>query len=292
MTAPLARPLLRYHGGKWRIAPWLIEHFPPHRVYVEPFGGAGSVLLRKPRSDFEVYNDLGADVVNVFRVLRDREQAAELKRRLDLTPWARVEFLEAYEFSEDPVERARRTIVRCFMGHGTTSQRKHRTGFRAGSHPNRAGGGHGDWRGYRETLPAFTERLQGIVVEQKDARAVIDRYDAPDALIYVDPPYVMSTRSSMRGDGDIGRAYAYEMDEDDHRRLAVRLCRAQAAVVVSGYASRLYDDELYVGWERDERRTRSDAAQSRVEVVWVKPAGVLLERPQTLRQAALFEEEA
>ena len=87
MTAP-TRPALRYHGGKWRLAPWIISHFPAHRTYVEPFGGGASVLMRKPRSYAEVYNDTNAEVVNVFRVLRDPDAAKELERRIRLTPFA------------------------------------------------------------------------------------------------------------------------------------------------------------------------------------------------------------
>ncbi len=86
------RPVLRYHGGKWKLAPWIISHFPPHRIYVEPYGGGGSVLMQKQRSYSEVYNDLWGVVVNVFRVLRDPSQAAELERVIRLTPFAREEF--------------------------------------------------------------------------------------------------------------------------------------------------------------------------------------------------------
>src|SRR5262245_58814798 len=112
-TAP-RRPVLRYHGGKWRLAPWIIEHFPEHRIYVEPYGGGASVLLRKSRAFAEVYNDLDGDVVNVFRVLRDRASAAALIRAIELTPWARDEFRLSYRPASDPVERARRTIARAF----------------------------------------------------------------------------------------------------------------------------------------------------------------------------------
>lgn len=286
MTAP-SRPVLRYHGGKYRIAPWIIKKHPPHRVYVEPFGGAASVLMRKPRSDFEVYNDLDEDVVNVFRVLRDREKAAELQRLLKLTPWARVEFERSYDACDDDVERARRTIVRCFMAHGSTSRRRGRTGFRAASHPGRRGGGFGDWRGYHEALPTFTDRLQGVVIERRPALDLIERHDAIDALFYVDPPYPVSTRSSIRCDGDTDRAYAHEMTDDDHRRVGERLNGCTAAVLISGYACPLYDEELYVGWQRDEKKARADGGKARTEVTWFKPAGVQMAVRKTFAQPSL-----
>lgn len=279
--------MLRYHGGKWRIAPWVIAHFAVHRVYVEPFGGAASVMMRKPRSDFEVYNDLDGDVVNVFQVLRDRGAAAELQRLLRLTPWAREEFEASYDPTDDPIERARRTIVRCFMAHGSTSRRRGRTGFRAASHPGRRGGGFGDWRGYHEALPAFTDRLHGVVIECKPALELIERHDALDALFYVDPPYPLSTRSSVRCDGDTDRAYAHEMTDEDHRHLARILCDCKAAVLVSGYACELYDHELYGTWERDSRKARADGGKDRTEVLWTKPAGVTMPAPRGAHQSTL-----
>ena len=69
------RPALRYHGGKWRLAPWIIGHFPAHKIYCEPFCGAASVLLRKPRSRIEIINDLDSEVTNLFQILRDPEHA-------------------------------------------------------------------------------------------------------------------------------------------------------------------------------------------------------------------------
>src|SRR5260370_477219 len=115
----IERPVLRYHGGKFRIAPWVIEHFPPHRTYVEPFGGAAGVLLQKPRAYSEVYNDLDGDVVNFFRVLRDPAQLDRLLQVCVATPYARVEFEDAWEPVDEPIERARRLTIRAQMGFGS-----------------------------------------------------------------------------------------------------------------------------------------------------------------------------
>lgn len=173
------RPVLRWHDGKWLLAPWIISHFPPHRIYVEPFGGAASVLMRKPRCHGEVYNDLDDEVVTLFRVLRGR-RAPELRRALELTPFARVEFREAYEPTDDAVEQSRRLIVRSFMGFGSNahaSQAKgHRsTGSRASS--NRSGTTPAqDWANYPAALEALVARLAGVVIENRDAALVMAKH--------------------------------------------------------------------------------------------------------------------
>jgi DNA adenine methylase len=100
------RALLRYFGGKWAIAPWVISRLPPHRVYVDPFGGAASILLRKPKSKIEVYNDLDEEIVTIFRVVQDPESCRALIRRLRRVPYARREFEQAFRASADPVIRA------------------------------------------------------------------------------------------------------------------------------------------------------------------------------------------
>lgn len=284
MTAP-TRPVLRYHGGKFRLRKWIISHFPEHRVYVEPFGGGGSVLMGKPRAAFELYNDLDADIVNLFRVLRS-PRAGELREQLRLTPFSRREFFATYdETPDDVVERARRTVVRGLMGYGTTSRRKNRTGFRAKcARPQRGGGisgstGVGDWRTYPDAIATFAERLRGVVIEERDAFEVIAQHDGPDTLFYVDPPYPISTRTSIRSEFERGRAYAHDLTDDDHRRLASVLCRVQGAVVLSGYPCEMYDDELYSAWERHEKATMADRQAKRMEVLWVKAAGVTMPAP-------------
>ena len=106
------RSALRYFGGKWALAPWIIGHMPEHRVYVEPFGGAASVLLRKPRSKIEIYNDLDDEIVGLFRILQNPTQCQTLVRVLKRTPYARREFELAFRSTDDPLERARQRLER------------------------------------------------------------------------------------------------------------------------------------------------------------------------------------
>lgn len=256
------RPALRWHGGKWILAPWIISHFPVHRIYVEPFGGAASVLIRKPRSYAEVYNDLDNSVVNLFRVLRS-ECAAELVEALRLTPFARTEFAESYQATDDAVEQARRLIVRSFMGFGSNGHNR-ATGFRANS--NRSGTTPAyDWANYPDCLTAIIERIAGVVVENKDAKAVMAQHDGPETLHYVDPPYVFETRS------DLSKDYAHELSDHDHAELLVFLRGLGGMVVLSGYPSDLYDDALG-DWLRIERKALADGARERTEVLWLNPA--------------------
>lgn len=264
-TQPPTRPIVRYHGGKWKLAPWIIEHFPPHRVYVEPFGGGGSVLMRKPRSYAEIYNDLDGEIVNVFRVVRDHGD--ELRRALELTPFAREEFLLSYKPSDDPLEQAMRTIARSFMGFGGAAVCGEVSGFRANS--NRSGTTPAqDWRNYPGVLPAAIDRLRGVVIENRNAVEVINHHDGPDTLHYVDPPYHHDTRA--RGDKKSVKSYKHEMDDDQHRDMASVLNTLQGAVILSGYRCPLYD-ELYAGWPRIDRAAHADGARDRVESLWLSP---------------------
>lgn len=262
-----SRPLLRYHGGKWQLAPWINSLMPRHRIYVEPFGGGGSVLLQKPRSYAEIYNDLDGEVVNLFQVVRDRGE--DLKRAVELTPFARAEFELSVESSEDPVEQARRTLVRSYMGFGgnltrlTVSGRPERTGFRNYSKKNRRSIPAQDWRHWPVGLPELIARLQGVIIERRDACEVMLKHDGPDTLHFVDPPYVHETRERTN-------SYRHEMDEDAHRRLAGVLNELEGGVMLAGYGCPLYDDDLYVGWKRITRKAFADGARERTEVLWLR----------------------
>lgn len=260
----LSRPIVRYHGGKWKLAPWIIQHFPVHRVYVEPFGGGGSVLLRKPRSYAEIYNDLDGEIVNLFRVARDDGERLALE--CELTPFARTEFAESYEPSNDHLEQARRVLVRAYMGFGSAAATGQSSGFRSNSNRSGTTPAH-DWMNYPDCLRQVIQRLRGIVIENRDAVACMRHHDTPETLHYIDPPYVHSTRSSHRSRSS---SYRHEMTDEQHEALASALHALTGMVVVSGYRCDLYD-RLYAGWQRIDRAAHADGARARVESLWLSP---------------------
>lgn len=261
------RPLLRYHGGKWKLADWILSHMPPHRTYVEPYGGAASVLLQKARSYAEVYNDLDGEIVNLFRVCRESGEA--LCRAVELTPFARAEYAASRKPSDDPVEQARRTLIRSFMGFGSNAINRS-SGFR--SNTTRSGTvPAADWRNFPGALRLIVDRLRGVVIENRPALEVITAHDGDETLFYIDPPYALETR-------DRGKDYKYEMTEADHREMARALNGVNGMVIVSGYACELYDEDLFAGWHRVSRRAMADGARERTEVLWMR----------NVRQGGLF----
>ena len=259
------RPALRYYGGKWKLAPWIISHFPEHQNYVEPCGGAASVLLQKPRSPLETYNDLDGNVVNFFRVLRD--QPDELIRKIRLTPWARAEYELSLESSEDEVEGARRFYcAACMSFNGATQFDGSTYGWRHTLDYNMRHSPALDMA--NNTLQAIADRLLGVQIEIRDYADVIDRFDRPVCLIYFDPPYVAETRNKTFW-------YGHEFDEHDHAEAAALLRQCAGYVVVSGYACPLYT-ELYEdhGWTRVDKEAQTNSGGKRIESLWLSPRTV------------------
>jgi len=259
----ITRPALRYYGGKWRIAPWIISHFPDHHAYVEPFGGAGSVLLRKDPSSSEILNDLDGNVVNFFRVLRERTE--ELKRAIEFTPFSREETHVSMEHSTDPLEAARRFFIRAWQTqHGAPHMGRNgwRFGRRGGNDRRSAVD---DWNDTAR-LPAIAQRLKLVQIEHDDALKVIPRFDAEGTLFYVDPPYVLGTRADRwRRNG-----YVHEMSDEDHRALAEVLNSAKGMVVLSGYPSDLYKN-LYRDWKVSSITNHTSRSAPQTEYLWLSP---------------------
>ena len=248
------------------LAKWIISHFPSHRVYVEPFAGAASVLLNKDPSRVEVLNDLNQRIVSAFRVLRDPDLASRLQELLRLTPCSEVEYQAARDRAQCPVEDARRLIVLGHQAHGSTGASGGKlSGWRRGVRPHGPTSAR-EWSALWKEVLSWSDRLRGVYLECGDAATVIRRWDDPDALFYVDPPYVAETRTQgLRG-------YAHEMTDDEHRSLAEVLSEVQGMVVLSGYPCDLYDQDLYKGWHRIERNVVADKAKKATEVLWVNEA--------------------
>jgi len=249
--------IIRYFGGKVLMANKIIGLFPAHDAYIEPYAGGAAVLLAKPRSKLEIYNDLDGDVVNLFRVLRDHRDA--LAEAVALTPFARAEHELAYLPTEEPIERARRTLIRSHFGFGSNGMHKP-TGFRAAGLRSGRLPVH-NWTDIPASIRETAERLRGVVIENRPAVQIMATHDSPTALFYVDPPYLHETR-------DRTSRYAHEMTEADHAAMLKALLGLRGRVILSGYASPLYDDTL-AEWRRIEIKAYADGKRDRVEVLWL-----------------------
>jgi DNA adenine methylase len=254
-----------WYGGKFSHLDWLLPLLPECTHYCEPFGGSAAVLLNRPPSPVETYNDIDGEVANFFRVLRDRP--SQLIRAIGLTPFAREEFKDAVEHRGGRVaaiERARQFFVRA---------RQVRTGLAQTASigrwancllTSRAGmsGVISRWLGSVEGLAEVAQRLIRVQIENDDARKVIERYDSHETLFYCDPPYPHESRGDTK-------AYGFEMSDDEHRRLASLLHSAKGRVALSGYDCKLQDD-LYQDWKRHEAPAKicHSVKQLRSEVLW------------------------
>jgi len=256
----ISRPVMRYNGSKWRLARWIISHFPPHLTYVELFGGSAAVLLQKPRARSEVYNDQARDVVRTFATLRD--YPAELARALALTPYARSEYATLYEKTDDDVEAARRFIARSFMGQNSKGAFC-RSGFDSRNNSDHFVARVRSLAALPDQIAIVAGRLSQVLFESRDAIELVERYSTPGTLLYADPPY-LGKRNYYPGTFGIQK----------HRELLTALAASPAAVVISSYPSAIYA-ELLPGWRTVRAKARTDThsrSNSRTEVLWINRA--------------------
>jgi DNA adenine methylase len=207
-----------YPGGKTSYIDDILQYFPEHRRYVEVFGGGAAILLNKPESYIEVYNDRDSDVVQFFRVVRERRR--DLEAWLRKTPFSRElhsrwcrEFFNGHR-PEDPIERAGRWFYLRYTQYGGKINGP--SGFKASGKRNEAR----SYRGGIDALDEVAERFAEVTLENEDFESIIQRYDATDTLFYCDPPYI--------GPGDT----IYDT-EFDHRRLANTLAECDGDWVCS-----------------------------------------------------------
>ncbi|WP_244193492.1 DNA adenine methylase [Mycobacterium nebraskense] len=259
----MTAPPMSYFGGKTLLADRIVALLPTHQHYVEPFAGGLAVLLAKSPSRMETVNDLDGQLMTFWRVLRERPD--DLIRACALSPHSRAEHCAA--FDPDPgqlgeLETARVTWLKISQGRSGTLRK---TGWRHFVDPrgsSKSMPGYLD--AYIDRMAAAAERLHRVSLECLPALEIIAKYGAiPEVCLYVDPPYLGSTRTTS--------GYRVDMRDDaSHAELLDTLLQARASVVLSGYASDLYDTALRT-WYRVEIPTitgQGGTKQARTEVVW------------------------
>lgn len=254
-----------WYGGKFSHLDWLLPLLPECHHYCEPFAGSGAVLFNRAPSPVETYNDLDGEVVNFFRILRDRKE--ELIEKIGLTPFSREEYHIAIATNGDridDIERARRFFVRARQSRTGLAQTASLGRWANCKNTSRAGmsGVVSRWLGSVEGLTPLVERLQRVQIENRPAIDVLLLYDSPETLFYLDPPYVHSTR------GD-SKAYEFEMTDEEHRGLAAIARKCRGMVAISGYQCDLME-ELYGDWnchEAPDKKCHS-IKKTRREALW------------------------
>ena len=260
------RIVFGWYGGKFSHLDWLLPLLPDCHHYCEPFAGSGAILLNRQPSPVETYNDIDGEVVNFFKVLRDKRAA--LIEAIALTPFSREEFYRALPSNGTNVsslERARLFFVRARQARTGLAQTASLGRWANCKNTSRAGmsGVVSRWLGSVEGLPDVAERLLRVQIENRPAVEIIKLYDGAGTLFYCDPPYVHSTR------GD-SKAYKFEMNEMEHSQLAEALKRCNGKAAISGYRCDLMDT-LYEGWRRHDAQPKNchSIKQVRQESLWM-----------------------
>lgn len=253
------KAILKYPGSKWSIADWIISFFPEHHSYLEAFFGSGAVLFNKPRSNIETVNDLDGNVVNLFEwVKKDPERLAH---EIYYTPYARQVYEDAFAaVPEDSLEKAMNFYIRLNMGHGfrTTGEK---VGWKNDVQGRERAYAAADWCSLPERIMEAAERLRGVQIENKPAVEVMERFNYPNVLFYLDPPYMPGTRH--------GKQYRCEMFERESHVAMLETAKAhKGPVLISGYESALYNDILHE-WHREETICYSQACSKKKEILWM-----------------------
>jgi len=260
------RIVFGWYGGKFSHLEWLLPLLPKAHHYCEPFAGSGAVLLNRDPSPVETYNDIDGDVVNFFRMLRDKPR--DLARAINLTPFSREEFYRAINGPRQglsAVERARLFYIRARQARTGLAQTATLGRWANCKNTSRAGmsGVISRWVNGGIGLEEIAKRLIRVQIENRPAVDIIRLYDSAKTLFYCDPPYLHETR------GD-AKAYGFEMAEEEHRDLASALRKCKGKVAISGYRCDLMDD-MFKGWRRFDapKKICHSIKKMRQECVWM-----------------------
>ena len=241
------RSPIQWFGGKGNMVKKLLKHVPPHREYVEVFGGGASLLFVKTPAKVETYNDINGDLVNFFRVIQREDTFEKFYRLAALTPYSRQVYYEAIESLKtetDPVERAYLFWVVARMSFSGDFGQSISMNVAASARNMAVTTSR--FLSVIENLPQVHARLQRVQIENKDWRDLMDMYNGRDTFFYLDPPYIHSTRS--------GGEYKHEMTDEDHRELIEKIIEFPAKIMLSGYAHEIYEPLEAAGWKRVDYR--------------------------------------
>lgn len=251
--------VLKWPGAKWSIANKIIELIPSHKIYVEPYLGSGAVFFNKTSCNTEILNDLDGDIVNLFNCIRDYPE--ELAKLIKFTPYSREEYKKSYQRDGEGLERARKFLVRCNMARAGmqyySSSWRHAGPVLGATCKQRVTGA---WNKLPSSILEAAIRLKDAEIECTDAIELIEKYNRKDCLLYVDPPYLLSTRKQ--------RYYNVEFEtEQQHVKLLEALKKHSGPVMLSGYDSELYNDMLSE-WNKHEIIAQAEQGKRRTEVIW------------------------
>jgi DNA adenine methylase len=274
----LTQPL-KWAGGKRYLAQRIIDLFPRHVHFCEPYFGGGSVLLQRDPMDerffvppnrgvSEVVNDIDGDLTNFWRVLQCSARFELFLRIVEAMPLSRNEWDMAHTASDfECIARAVNFFVHARQsraGDQKAFTSLTRTRTRRGMNGNAS-----EWLGAVDGLADVHARLRRVVIENLPALEVIRREDTPETLTYADPPYVHETRAS-------NSLYRHEMTAEDHKALLGVLVEVKGKVILSGYPSELYSEHLerragwrFVDFDMPNHQAGGESKRRMVERLWM-----------------------
>jgi DNA adenine methylase len=251
----------RQFGSKARTANAILAMVPDHTVWVEVFAGSAAVTLAKEPSKAEHINDINGDVVTLFQVMRDDDQRERLCELIDLTPWSQIEYQNCWpaDAVDDPVERARRFLVRSWQGVGGMQN-----GFTGWRLQRDDGWCPRLWRKIPLRLRSVAQRMRDVHIHQKDCVEMVRRFaDIEDLVYFIDPPYPEETLNTQRQ-----QPYSVSMSSDEHQAFAEALLSIKGKAVLTMNPGTVYDDVLS-DWRRRELPVRGLRNTTKNEVIYM-----------------------
>lgn len=225
---------VRWFGGKGNMIRNITVHFPKdneYKIFIDVYGGSGGVLLSRPLvGHVEIYNDIYENVYSLFKVLSNKTLFEEFKQKCDIAIYSaqlRKEYKVKLTETISLVERA------YYFWYVNRSSHNGVGGFSCNPVIRRGmSKATSDFLSSVDKLPAIHDRLSAVIIENRDAMELMEKYNQPDAFIYADPPYHHDTRGTAR--------YVHDYTDEQHEKFIDCVLTLKAKVLISGYACEAY----------------------------------------------------